>query len=58
MTEGYIKTVVEHVRKVTLTNHRDLDNILLLFLPAYRVSTLETTDMSVSMVIGREQCLP
>jgi hypothetical protein len=57
MMEGYIKTVVQHIRKIILTNRRDWDDRLLLFLMTYRAATYETRGMSAGMVIRREQCL-
>jgi hypothetical protein len=38
MVECYVKTTEEHLRKAVSTHHRDLDEMLLLFLLAYRAS--------------------
>jgi hypothetical protein len=50
MVERYVKTVVEHLRKVFSTHQRDWDERMSVFLLAYRASTHDTTgtDMKVT----------
>jgi hypothetical protein len=55
MVECYDKTIEEHLRKVVISNQRDWDEKLLLFLLAYRASTHDTTGLTLtSLVFGRE----
>jgi hypothetical protein len=59
MAKRYVKTIVEHLRKVVFDHQRDWDESLPIFLLAYRASTHETTGVTpASMVFGRELRLP
>ncbi|PNF14186.1 hypothetical protein B7P43_G12977 [Cryptotermes secundus] len=53
MVERYAKTIEEHLRKVVASHQRDWDEMLPLFLLAYRASTHDTTGLTpASLVFG------
>jgi hypothetical protein len=57
--EWYVKTVEEHMRKVTVLHERNWDTGLPIFLLAYRASKHDTVGLTTAnLVFGRELCLP
>jgi hypothetical protein len=59
MVERYVKTIEEHLRKVVSTHQWDWDEMLPIFLLAYRASTHETSGVTPgSMVFRRKLHVP
>jgi hypothetical protein len=59
MLERYIRMVEEHLRKVVASHQRDWDEILPLFLVAYRASNHDTAGLTPArLVFGRGLRLP
>jgi hypothetical protein len=55
MVERYIRTVEEHLQKVVASHQRDWDDILPLFLLAYRASTHDTTSLTPASLVFRQE---